>query len=93
MAVPDPCPAGYYCPEGTPLATKYPCPAGTYGPDLYYESIDNCTSCDPGFYCGTDGLDNPTDMCDAGYYCTGGADSPTPIDHLVGVTCKILCLN
>ncbi len=80
---PSACIVGHYCPEGTGFATKFPCPAGTYGPDLYYESLDNCTQCPSGFYCEEAGLSVPTGECRAGFYCTGGASSSTPIDDMV----------
>ena len=65
------------------MAHSYPCPAGTFGSGTHYTGLENCTMCSPGSYCAIDGLDTPTGQCDGGYYCTGGAVSPTPINHLV----------
>ena len=93
MTVPSPCPAGYYCPEKTAAGQSFPCPAGTFGPDQYYFSLDNCTSCTAGYYCEQAGLDAPTAECWGGYYCTGGASSPTPIFDMVSVTIRITHLH
>ena len=83
MVVPAPCPTGYYCPEGTMAAQSYPCPIGTFGPDLYLSTIENCTQCTAGYYCDRTGLSAPVAECWGGYYCTGGAETATPVDHMV----------
>ena len=80
---PTPCPPGYWCPEGTIAGQTNPCPIGTFGPDQFYPSIDNCTTCTAGYYCDRAGLSAPTGECWGGYYCTGGAEIAKPIDHLV----------
>ena len=36
----------------------------------------DCISCDPGSYCLTAGLGQPTGLCNAGYYCPGGNIHP-----------------
>ena len=78
VVTPEPCPVGFYCPDGTGSASSNPCPAGTYGPDMYYTSEGNCTACTSGWYCELDGLSQPTGLCKEGYYCTAGASGATP---------------
>ena len=41
-----PCPAGYYCPEGT--GVPKPCEPGTYNND---EQNEDCEICEAGFQC------------------------------------------
>lgn len=53
---PYPCPVGYYCPNGTESSTHHPCPAGTYNPYTKLQHVSECTACDAGKYCGTNGL-------------------------------------
>lgn len=83
VVYPDPCPPGYYCPEGTGLKTSYPCPAGTYMPDERAASEEDCVDCDPGMYCGDEGLDTPSGNCEGGYYCTRASASATPMNDSV----------
>lgn len=40
----------------------------------------------PGMFCVSQGLTQPSGLCHSGHYCTGGAVSPTPIQHKVGNT-------
>ena len=47
------CPAGSYCPTGSPLPT--PCEVGTYSNTEGLEAQSNCTDCDPGSYCNDTG--------------------------------------
>lgn len=48
---------------------------------------DTCFFSDPsGMFCGSQGLTQPSGLCHSGHYCTGGAVSPTPIQHKVGNT-------
>ena len=89
---PTPCPSGYYCPPGTAMAYSFPCPAGTFGSSTHYSDVSSCTACSPGYYCAQEGLASPTAGCYGGYYCTGGAISPTPINHLVSRHCDVLML-
>ena len=84
VVVPQPCPPGHYCPEGTGISTSFPCPAGSYFASTRNEAASNCTACTAGSYCETPGLDAVTGPCAAGHYCTGGALAPTPVNHLVG---------
>ena len=39
----NPCPTGYYCPEGSALPEA--CPAGMYGNVIRAESPDDCALC------------------------------------------------
>ena len=45
-------------------ATPAPCPSSPF---------QDCSDCDPGYYCSGTNLPYPTDCCLGGYYCTGGA--------------------
>lgn len=78
VTYPDPCPVGYYCPEGTGLKNSNPCPAGTYMPNERAAALWDCVDCEPGMYCGDEGLEYPSGECEGGYYCTGGSFSATP---------------
>ena len=67
-----PCPAGYYCPNGTRFDTEYPCPAGTYNPVEKLEAESECYDCDPGKYCLLPGETAVTADCAAGWWCILG---------------------
>ena len=54
--VPDICPAGSYCLEGTEHGLQYLCPAGTYSNQTGLENDGQCTPCDPGWYCSGEGV-------------------------------------
>jgi hypothetical protein len=43
-----------------------------------------CLLCDPGSYCGENGLAAASGLCAAGYYCTGGSTSSQPVLTLAG---------
>ena len=48
----DICPHGYYCPNGTKLATEFACPNGTYNDIEGIRSEDECKNCTQGkYYC------------------------------------------
>lgn len=59
------CPEGYYCPAG--ITTPTPCPLGTFSNTSGLIEEPQCTACIGGYYCGSEGLSEPTDLCDAGY--------------------------
>ena len=42
------CPRGYYCPEGTELATQYGCPNGTFNANEGITSEGDCQYCEQG---------------------------------------------
>ena len=69
-----PCPAGYYCPEGTEDPTA--CPDGTFNPQKGAWSADFCLPCPPGWLCttpgATGGLSEPSSECSAGNRCSDG---------------------
>lgn len=79
------CPQGYYCIIGVSIPA--PCPMGTYGNSTGLKAIDECTPCDPGYYCETLGMTKPSGECDAGYYCILGASTAAPIDGVTGDLC------
>ncbi|XP_038634725.1 latent-transforming growth factor beta-binding protein 1-like [Scyliorhinus canicula] len=66
----DICPMGKYCEAGSTAGVD--CPVGRYGNKTGLASLDDCTLCDPGFYCGHPGLTAPQGPCAAGYYCKLG---------------------
>ena len=47
------CPAGSYCPSGSGYPS--PCPRGTYSTTQALVHPDNCTACDPGWFCNDTG--------------------------------------
>jgi len=49
------------------------CPIGTYSNTSGLVSVDECTDCDPGMYCDSPGLTQPTGECAAGHYCLSAA--------------------
>merc|ERR1712166_492628 len=77
----DSCPKGYYCLSGeaiecgpgnycpTAAAMPTPCPLGTVMPNSTASDLSECEVCRRGFYCGWQGLAEPTGVCGAGYYC------------------------
>ena len=72
------CPAGNYCPAGTPgTINKYQCPAGTYSANTKLSASADCTPCDPGKYCliGSTGVSG---NWAAGYVCPRGASVSNP---------------
>ncbi|EDV25654.1 uncharacterized protein TRIADDRAFT_55968 [Trichoplax adhaerens] len=74
------CPAGYYCPFGSP--EPIPCPGGYFCLD---NGLTNYTGlCSAGYYCSSAAkIPNPTDgttgdRCPAGHYCLSGTSVPKP---------------
>ena len=71
-AVPQPCPPGYFCPQGT--TSPVPCPQGTFWPWTSASNAGNCTACPLAGYC-LPGSVSPT-PCEAGTYSpTRGAST------------------
>lgn len=79
------CPVGHYCGTGTPSPT--PCPAGTQSNVTGLVSSSACSACQGGYYCGSDGLSEPTGPCRAGFYCSSGASIENPTDGVTGDEC------
>ncbi|ELR61474.1 hypothetical protein M91_11522, partial [Bos mutus] len=70
----EPCPAGFYCQaSGT----------GTFGPRQGATAELDCELCPAGMFCSSEGLSRPSGLCHPTHYCSGGAVSPTPIQHKV----------
>ena len=87
IATQDPvvCPQGFYCTSG--LAAPIPCPSGTYGASTMLTMSSDCTDCDAGSYCSSEGLLAPTGLCDPGYYCVTGASTSAPESLPQGGVC------
>ncbi|GBG24881.1 Sushi, von Willebrand factor type A, EGF and pentraxin domain-containing protein 1 [Hondaea fermentalgiana] len=64
---PEECPEGMYCPEASISPSR--CPEGTYSNSTQLGAASQCTPCDPGSYCASNGLVEPSGFCAAGYYC------------------------
>ncbi|CAM9393726.1 unnamed protein product, partial [Sphacelaria rigidula] len=79
------CPAGSYCEGGSDYFTF--CPSGTYSSILGLSNLTQCTDCDPGKYCATNGLAAVSGNCDAGYYCMSGAVLNAPVGQDYGGQC------
>ena len=60
-----PCPAGYYCPEGTGHDWQS-CPAGTYSDTEGLSDVTQCTACPGGKYCADEHMTTWSGDCDAG---------------------------
>ena len=83
-----PCTPGHYCPTNT--TTPLLCPRGRYGNLSHLTKAADCTLCEPGFYCGSDGLLNVSGLCDEGFFCLYGSDVKNPsITTLSGGPCPI----
>lgn len=76
------CPRGSYCPQGA--IRPVPCPSGTFNTRIGADSLVDCTSCSPGYYCEGVGNVKPTGFCLDGYYCTGNASLPTQFETQPG---------
>ena len=50
VGMPQLCPPGYYCPEGTGLVWES-CPPGTFSQDVGLANSSQCTQCLGGYYC------------------------------------------
>ncbi|GLD57311.1 zonadhesin-like isoform X1 [Lates japonicus] len=90
------CPAGFFCPSGTPV--PMPCPAGTFSSETGNTHQDNCTTCTPGSYCQAEGTVQPA-LCPLGYYCppglTIGLEFPCPpgtVQNQLGASTPDACL-
>lgn len=70
----SPCPAGGYCRPGS--FVSQPCPPGTYSNTSGAINVQDCRTCDPGYFCEKASGPSPEGPCYAGYYCSKGAISP-----------------
>ncbi|XP_077105722.1 uncharacterized protein LOC143764221 isoform X2 [Ranitomeya variabilis] len=85
--VPNECPAGYVCVEGTEYGRQHPCPTGTFSNQMGLVSIEECSPCPGGWFCAQPGLSSPSEKCLPGYYCTLNAQFPNPTDGSSGSLC------
>jgi len=81
-----PCPAGFYCTEGTD--EPEPCPRGTFSNATKLQSIEQCYNCTEGQYCSEMNMTKPTGPCWPGYYCQTGASVANEIPCPAGRYCK-----
>lgn len=75
-----PCPYGHYCNMGVTSPT--PCPVGTYLNATGSQSFSDCIPCTAGYYCGNDGLSDPSGPCEPGYFCPEGSISPNNASYI-----------
>ncbi|KAI4904543.1 hypothetical protein NFI96_029611 [Prochilodus magdalenae] len=80
------CPEGYYCPNET-VGRPVPCPKGTYSNNQGLTSADECLACPLGYFCGSDGLVQPSGPCASGFLCFVHAIVPNPTDNNTGSLC------
>ena len=73
--------AGHYCIEGAVAPVQ--CPSGTFRNTTGARSINECLDCQPGYYCGSYGLEKPSAKCEKGFYCPEGskANVSTPFGY------------
>ncbi|XP_075046430.1 uncharacterized protein LOC142107145 [Mixophyes fleayi] len=81
--IPQPCPRGFYCLQGTGLDWR-PCHPGTYSSELGLESAAGCRACDGGSYCMFYNSTSVTGDCTGGYYCTTFSQRPDPEEEIPG---------
>jgi len=74
-ALNDVCPPGHYCSKGSSSPTA--CPPGTYSNSTQRNSVSQCNSCNPGYYCDLSGQTRSWKLCTAGFFCPGGDSVPT----------------
>ena len=60
------------------------CPVGTYSNQLNLSSVEECTTCDPRYYCNETAATSPTQLCFPGYYCKSGIAVPNPDPSVSG---------
>ena len=77
----EPCPAGYYCPSGSSVATA--CPAGTYNPLTGKSALYDCITTEAGYY-SSSAATAPTGLCYPGFYCEAGSTGPSQLPCLPG---------
>ena len=73
------CPQGKYCPIGS--SAPISCPYGTFSTSTGNKGVDDCLPCTSGWYCGSQGLIEPSGKCSEGFYCPGGQNSSRPYEH------------
>ncbi|MGH0137990.1 UNVERIFIED_CONTAM: hypothetical protein FKN15_065321 [Acipenser sinensis] len=76
--IPQPCPAGHFCPRETEFGTQTPCPRGTHSRQLGLTSAGGL--CSEGFYCPPGQISSrpAASRCPPGHYCPAGSAAPKP---------------
>ncbi|XP_031989756.1 SCO-spondin-like isoform X5 [Corvus moneduloides] len=85
LTEPKPCPAGFYCAEGS--SKPEPCPEGTFSDRQGLSGPSGCSPCARGSYCAAPGQTGPSGPCEAGFYCQSRALTPWPTDGVTGAVC------
>lgn len=87
------CSKGHYCPKGS--VAPVPCPPGTYSDKLGLVKADDCTKCNPGYFCplrGATSMDlkfgTNEFKCLPGYVCLEKATIPNPTS-VTGYICPV----
>nr|XP_047130962.1 uncharacterized protein LOC100202447 isoform X1 [Hydra vulgaris] len=73
------CPQGKYCPIGSSSPTN--CPYGTFSNSTGNKGVQDCLSCTSGWFCGSQGLIEPSGKCSEGFYCPGGQNTSRPSEY------------
>ena len=81
LSTPKKCPRGYFCPSKSVKPAA--CPRGTYNPEEGKANTTECRQCDPGYFCGAEGLNATSGNCYPGYYCL----LASPYGNPVGIFC------
>ncbi|CEM36103.1 unnamed protein product [Vitrella brassicaformis CCMP3155] len=71
-----PCPAGFYCENGTSVPD--PCPIGTFNPSERGVDSSSCLPCTPGRFCNETNQTDAVHLCGEGYYCPAGTNESSP---------------
>jgi hypothetical protein len=83
----QPCPAGYYCPEGTGISPT-PCPAGKFNPSTGGATSAVCETCPAGTSSAAGATECTTTLASPGYYLPSGSSTfiPCPIGTYLDVS-------
>lgn len=86
-AIPDLCPAGYYCPLGTKFDKEYPCRPGTYSELTGRTTQEQCKKCGLGNFC--EGGGTEATKCPDGYYNNLSEEASQCYKCPAGSYCKV----
>ncbi|KAJ9462458.1 Cytadherence high molecular weight protein 2, partial [Diplonema papillatum] len=89
--IPQFCPQGYYCPEGTSLYNAFPCPPGYFGNSTMLTAVTECYPCTPGRYCLLEHATLEHGDCREGYFCLRASTTETPLADVDGADVGGIC--